>query len=255
MTIDTLPHDVLLLIFHFDRVEYPDGFGDIDIDPEWRFSWWHRLVHVCHSWRSIVFASPNFLGLRLYCVPDIRMELIGIWPHLPIIIRNMVDQKSTPEDYDFDILNVHHDRVCEIYLFQITPSQLQLFAPAMQEQFPELIHLMLSYSIGPAPALPDGFLGGSAPRLQSLTPHSIPFPALPKLLSSAMQLVHLTLVKIPHIGYFPPESEAIVSCLSVLTRLEYLTIDFESHRSRPARESPRQHAPPSPLLLVLCSKG
>ena len=105
----------------------------------------------------------------------------------------MVDLESASEDYDFNILNVHHDRVCEIYLLQLTTLQLQLLAPAMQEQFPELIHLMLdfdSYSVGPAPALPDVFLGGSAPRLQSLTLHSIPFPALPKLLSSAMQLVH-----------------------------------------------------------------
>ena len=248
MTIDTLPDDVLLLIFHFDRVEYLDGSDDTDIDPAWRLSWWHRLVHVCRLWRSIVFASPVFLDLRLYCGSGTRMELIDIWPRLPIIIRNMVDQ-YTPGDYDFDIVNAHHDRVCEIYLLQLTTSQLRRLAPEMQEQFPNLIHLMLdfdSYSDDPALALPDEFLGGSAPRLQSLTLHSIPFPALPKLLLSASQLVHLTLVEIPHTGYFTPE--AIVGCLSVLSRLESLTIDFESHRSRPDRESRR---PPPTTRTVL----
>jgi hypothetical protein len=228
-------------------VEYLDGFDDIDIDPAWRLSWWHRLIHVCHSWRSIVFASPIFLDLRLYCGSGTRMELIGIWPRFPIIIRNMVDQ-YTPGDYDFDIVNAHHDRVCEIYLLQLTTSQLRRLAPAMSEKFPELIHLMLdfdSYSDNPALALPDGFLGGSAPRLQSLTLHSIPFPTLPKLLSSATQLVRLTLVEIPHTGYFSPE--AIVSCLSVLSCLESLTIDFESHQSRPDRKSQR----PPPLTRTV----
>ena len=150
---------------------------------------------MCQRWRSVVFASPNFLDLRLVCGPRTRVELTGIWPPLPIIIRNMVDLPM-PEDYDFDAAIVHPNRVCEIDLLHLTSSQLQRLASAMQEQFPALIHLMLDfadYYSRPAPALPDGFLGGSAPRLQSLRLHSIPFPALPKLLLSATDLVHLTL--------------------------------------------------------------
>jgi hypothetical protein len=52
----------------------------------------------------------------------------------------------------------------------------------MQTQFPALIHLELDIVgiiSGPAPALPDDFLGGSAPRLQTLRLHSITFPTLP----------------------------------------------------------------------------
>ena len=248
VTIETLPYDVILLIFHFDRVEYLEGFDDIDVDPAWRFSWWHRLVHVCQSWRSIIFESPHFLDLKLYCGPSTPMELIGIWPRLPIIIRNAADE-PTSGDYDFDIAIAHHDRVSEIYLLELTSSQLGRLASAMQQRFPELIHLMLDfdgYSDTPAPALPDLFLGGSAPSLLSLTLHSIPFPALPNLLSSATRLVHLTLVGIPHTGYFSPE--AIVTCVSLLTYLESLTIDFESSLSSPNRESRR---PPPPTRTIL----
>jgi hypothetical protein len=70
-----------------------------------------------------------------------------------------------------------------------------------------------------APPLPDGLLGGSSPRLQFLALHSIPFPALPKFLLAATDLVHLALERIPHNGYISPE--AIVTCLAVLANLKF----------------------------------
>jgi hypothetical protein len=54
----------------------------------------------------------------------------------------------------------------------------------------------------------------------------ISFPALPKLLLSSTGLVSLSLCDTPHSGY--NFSDAIVDCLSSLTRLEYLQIDFPS---------------------------
>jgi hypothetical protein len=103
----------------------------------------------------------------------------------------------------------------------------------MQEQFSALIHLKLGL-VGPlsryhsdsTPALPDNFLGGSIPRLQSLELQYIPFPALPKLLLSATDLVHLNLQNIPRSGYISPE--AAVTGLAVSANLESLTIGFES---------------------------
>ena len=59
--------------------------------------------------------------------------------------------------------------------------------------------------------------------LQDLYLTRIEFPGLPKLLLSVTHLVRLTLWDIPHSGYFSPE--AMVTCLSVLTRLEKLRID------------------------------
>ena len=94
---------------------------------------------------------------------------------------------------------------------------------------------------GVAPLAPESFLGGSAPCLQHLRLKHIPFPGLPKLLSSATHLITLYLLIIPNSGYFTPE--AIVTGLSTSTSLEVLQLVFESPLSRPKRESRR----PPPL--------
>jgi hypothetical protein len=151
-----------------------------------------------------------------------------------------------PEDYDFDAAIVHPNRVFEIDL-SLTSSQLQRLASAMQESFPALVHLSLAGSYKhPAPALPDGFIGGYAPCLQSLELRSVPFPALPKLFLSATGLVRLTLWNIPHSGYISPE--AVVTGLAVLAQLKSLTLAFRSPLSRPDLES--QCTPP-PTYAVL----
>ena len=97
-----------------------------------------------------------------------------------------------------------------------------------------------------APALPDGFLIKSIPRLQSLELRSILFPSLPKLLLFATDLVRLTLVGILQTGYLPPE--AIVTGLAVLANLTSLTIGFESPLSHPGRTS-RSILPPTRIVL------
>jgi hypothetical protein len=266
VTIDDLPEDILLRIFDFDRLIYLDGLAARD--RLWRPSlyWgWHRLVHVCKSWRSVVFGSPKFLDLRLICGPRTPVKFTHIWPELPIILRGNYDGRL-PESYDLDAAIVHPNRVCEINL-RLSRSQLRQLISAMQDQFPALIHLTLSFfdndtvvdkfnfndtfaffnnDSGPAPTLTSGFLGGSGNRLQSLELDSIPFPTLPKLLLSANDLVRLTLKNIPHSGYV--SSEAIVTGLAVSTNLKYLTITFKSPISRPTRQSPRT---PPPTRMVL----
>jgi len=143
-----------------------------------------------------------------------------------------MDYSPTLGDDVFDATIVPCDRLCEIDL-HLTRSQLQqLTSVVRQEQFPALVHLRLEVAHSyPAVALPDGFLGGSAPRLQSLELRRVPFPALPNLLLSVTDLVHLVLRNIPHSGYISPE--AIVTGLAVLANLKYLIISFEP----PYRES------------------
>ena len=239
--INILPDDVLLCIFYFVRPEY---------DRLWDLSWWRPVVHVCRRWRTVVFASPNFLELRLICHPWTRVELTAIWPPIPIIVWNLKNTDwALPEDYDFDAAMVHPNRVCEIHL-HLTISQLERLASVMRKQFPALIQLSLETSPGspPAPALPDGFLGGFAPRLQSLELNRIPFPALPNLLLSATDLVSLDLINIPDSGYITPE--VIVSHLATLANLEILNIQFESPLSHPNRAGWR---PPLPARTVLAA--
>ena len=174
------------------------------------------------------------------------MELIGIWPSLPISIRNDI-LIPTPEDCG--ALIMHTSRISEIKLLLLSNSQLQGLASAMQEKFPALTHLTLSSRGRPAPALPDGLLGGSALCLQHLSLDSIPFPALPNLLLSATDLVRLNLSNIPQSGYISPGT--IVTCLAVLPNLDSLCIEFESPLSPPDRQSRHLHPSTRAVLPVL----
>jgi hypothetical protein len=74
--------------------------------------------------------------------------------------------------------------------------------------------------------LPASFLGESVPRLRTLFLYRISFPGSTNQLLSAIQLVHLGLREISRSGYFSPEE--MLTCLSVLTRLESLDIRFKS---------------------------
>jgi F-box-like len=223
VTINILPDDVLLYIFNSVRLE---------ADRLRHLTWWHRFVHVCRRWRSIIFESPNSLDLRIVCAPRTRTELLGIWPPLPIIITNTTEPHMP--NCHFEAAIVHRHRVCEIDLYLEKP-RLQLLASTMQEQFPALIHLKLASFYDPLPALvlPDRFLGGSASHLRSLKLNRISFPTLPNLLLSATDLVCLALWNLPDSGYISPE--AFVTGLAALPNLESLTIEFNFSSSLPDR--------------------
>jgi hypothetical protein len=253
VTVSKLPDDVLLEIFVYvarRQVEYCDSPVDGQRHSE---SGWRTLVHVCKRWRSVVFSSPRRLDLRLFCT-DTRpvKKLLDIWPPLPIYIAAGLAR-------GWGVTNLmaalaQQDRVCGIFIFAVPNSLLQN-AVAMKP-FPALTTLILTSNDEMAPVLPDSFLGGSAPRLQTLYLAGIPFPGIGKLLLSTTDLVSLSLYDIPSSGYISPET--IVTSLSTLTRLEQLQFRFRSPRSRAVRES--RHLPPLtrvalPVLTRLRFKG
>ena len=230
--IDVLPDDVLLAIFDFYLVRRKDGMDA-----------WQSLVHVCRRWRCVVFGSPCRLNLRLVCSPEIpaRGKGLGVWPVLPLVIKGIISSTST------DIVVVapeHRDRVCRIDLRVNGRSQWDKVMAEMQVPFPALTDLR--FHSWDATAIPDTFLGGSAPRLRSLEMDCIPFPVIPNLLLSATHLVRLDLNRIPPSGYIPPET--MVNCLSVLTSLDTFSLRFLPTRSRPNRETRR---PPPMIRSVL----
>ena len=235
-SIDMLPDDVLLEIFDF-FVEEGRQFLKAGAED------WQTLVHVCRRWRSVVFGSPRRLNLRLVCSNKTpARDTLDAWPPLPLVIECY----NTAENVDNIIAVLEHsDRVCDIYLI-FKGLDLDKLSAAMQVPFPELAILSLSSNDETVSALPDSFLGGSAPRLQYLGLEGIPFPGLPKLLLSATNLVELDLDNIPHSGYFSPE--AIVTAVSRLTRLETLRLYFKSPQSRP---DPEHQHPPPPTRSVL----
>jgi hypothetical protein len=216
---------------------------------------WHALVHVSRKWRSVVFGSPRRLNLRLYCRPRTpAREMLDVWPPLPIIIRAY--SRGLWGADNLIVALEHNDRVSEINLWSVQSLPLKKVLAAMQKPFPELTYLQLRHRDETAPVVPATFLGQSAPRLQRLNLDGIPFPGVPKLLSSATHLVDLFLRRIPHSGYISPE--AMVTGLSTLTRLESLEIGFDSPRSRPDQKSqrpPTRTALPSPFSPSCDSKG
>ena len=215
VTIDMLPDDALLEVFDFLLNQNKDVEA------------WHPLVHVCQRWRNIVFASPRRLNLHLHCTTrkPVR-EKLHVWPDFPIIMEQF-DSPTLGVDSILATLG-HKDRVCEIAFKHISSSLWENAFVAMEETLPALTRVDLVSEDETMPVVPDSFLGGSAPRLRSLYMTRIPFPGLPKLLSYASDLVDLELYDIPQSGYISPDT--MVACLSTLTSLESLRLEFQFPR-------------------------
>jgi hypothetical protein len=247
--IDILPDEVLLEIFDFYMVLRLVGEFKRVTEA------WQALVHVCRRWRSLVFASPRRLNLRLFCTPATpARDTLDVWPALPLIVWGNIASSSSTDNVIAAL--GQSNRVSEVSLSNLEGWQMEQVLAAMQAPFPELTDLQLE-SRGETPrSIPDSFLDGSAPRMRSIVFGGIPFPGLPRLHLSATHLVRLCLDDIPHSGYISPE--AIVSLLSVLSSLEILALGFQSPQSRPDWES-RRPPPPKrslvPSLYFFISKG
>jgi len=172
VSIGILPDEVLLHAFHFYRADAMDA-----LNGTWG---WHRLVHVCRRWRQIILESQHSLDLRLLCTEKTPIRrTLDVWPPLPIIMEcriprtmlqspNQVTEDSTGNDLVTAL--EHPDRIHQITICGLTDLLLGKIASVMLEPFPELTHLRLQVESrddsDTATALPDGFLGGFAPRLQ-----------------------------------------------------------------------------------------
>jgi hypothetical protein len=248
-----LPDDVLLEIFdtyvNEDRDEYENFKKEIEE--------WQTLVHVCQRWRSVVFASRCRLNLRLVCTPETpARNMLNVWPSLPLLVWDSLSPHSKDGVDDIIAVLEHSKRVVEINLFKADGSDLENILAAMQVPFPELTDLLLRSSDGKVSVLSDSFLGGSAPRLESLSLFRIPFPGLWNLLLSATHLFSLYLDSIPHSGYFSPKE--IVAALSTFASLAELTLVFESPQSRPhwaSRPPPPKTRSVLPALISFSFKG
>ena len=156
--------------------------------------------------------------------------MLRIWPELPIFI-NATGGLTAKAERDACIVALKlHRRVSGIRLQKTSDLALKTFVSRMQRPFPALSHLLvrpdysrLNVVISP---VSRSFLGGSAPSLRVLVLVLFPFPALPELLLSATNLIRLEYDHIPPTGYISPQ--ALVTGLSALTRLESLSLSFQS---------------------------
>ena len=224
--IDVLPDDVLLEIFDFY----------VDMRPLYGMragvEAWQVLVHVCRRWRSLVLRSPRRLNLQLYCTPKTPTKnTLDVWPALPLIVRGVMTSSSGTDNIIAAL--TQSNRVCQVDL-DLAGRELEKVLAVMQVPFPELTDLRLNLNGVTVPVVPDSFLNESAPRLRYFSLSGIPFPGLPKLLLSATHLVNLWLSDI-HSRYISPET--MVAALSVLSRLETISLRFESPQPHPDWES------------------
>jgi len=128
------------------------------------------------------------------------------------------------------------DRISGIHMYNIRGPVLEKLVPVLHEPLPVLTHFSLSSHDESVPVLPETFLGGFAPRLQSFVLMGIPFPSLPKIILHFTHIVLLHLLEIPSSGYISPE--VMATCLAALPNLKYLSIGFRSPPSRLLQSSP-----------------
>ena len=193
------------------------------------------MTHVCRRWRNVIFGSPQRLDLRLLCTnaTPVRTSL-GIWPPLPITIscKRMLWDGSSNVIAAFE----HSNRISDVEIFDIIGSALKNLLGMMRGPFPILRYFYLRSSHKSIPVVPETFLGGSKPRLETFMLSGIPFLSFPKFVFSAISIQFLSLCDIPNSGYISPETMAI--CLAALPNLIYLSIGFRSPRSRPIQIGP-----------------
>jgi hypothetical protein len=246
---DVLPDEVLLEIFYFYLNTGPLPQGLPSNESKAAIEEWQILVHVCRRWRSLILGSPLRLNLRLYCTPKTRIkDTLDVWPAFPLVVH-WRPSFCTLSDADNIIAALgRRNRVRQVDVF-VVGRPLETVLAAMQVPFLELTDLRIS-SLGDPdpPPIPDSFLGGSAPRLQSFKLGGTPFPGLPKLLLSATHLVELRLINIPRSGYISPG--AVVAIISVSPGLRILDLHFQSYSSRPASGWKRRSLPLSKRSII-----
>ena len=253
--INVLFNDVLLLIFEFYMDEDEDEDPDIYLfrSKKQEIEVWQTLVHVCRRWRSIIFGSPRSLNLRLVCTDKTLVEKINVWPPLRVMVYG---SRFSPSRLDNIIAALeHNDRISDLMVDHYSIPVLEKILAVMRQPFPALTTLKLELSSEAseeAPlAIPDSFLGGSAPGLQEFVLQGILYPALQNLLLSATNLSTLFLMDAPRsgTGYISPEE--MVHCLSVLTSLKDLSLEFPTPLSRPSQTSQYSHSPTRVVLPTL----
>ena len=221
-----LPDDALLEIFDF----YKD-----DPTNHSNFTWhWETLTKVCRRWRHVVLGSPRRLNLRVVCTNTTRTtKFRDIWPIFPIIVLILPGSPAVDLKGIATIIAAleHRDRISEIHMFDIEGSVFERLVDMMHEPLPVLAHLSLRSSDESVPELPETFLGGSAPRLQSFLLSGVPFPSFPKFISRFTHIAYLHLFDIPNSWCISPD--VMATCLAICPNLKYLSIGFRSPLSRP----------------------
>ena len=249
-TINTLNDDIFLCIFSYYR---------LDDEKSWNAQLgWCKLFHVCQIWRHLIYESAFYLGIHIRCTNGTPIvDTLDHLPTLPLVVDYQYAAATILSEQDE--LGIYHalrlrDRVRRIVL-HLPPSTLHKFLMLMDESFPILELLSLSFTVDKLTGLilPTTFL---APNLRYLTLSGVGLPKGFSLLST-VSLVTLALTNIRASRYFLPRQ--LVARLWSLPQLEKLTIEFSVPIPRPSAEREllgKQGAPVTlPNLKYLTFQG
>ena len=236
-TIDKLSKEVLLEIFRYYLDAYP------------RF--WPRLVHICHKWRCIIFASPRALHLRRFCTRGTSvLKTLEYWPAIPIAVQYGGPQHSAPEDEDNIITALKQSHLVSSISLTVTSSLLEKLY-AIERSFSELEDLFLLSQNSVRLTMPSAFWWG--PGLRRLCSTRIAFPSLLQLLHSSRNLVDLQLHEAFNPWDFLPE--ALTNALSGMARLRSFSLYFLSTDNYITLPSPHKERVSLPALTHLDFRG
>jgi hypothetical protein len=219
--------NILLEIFDFYRLNAMTRSGG----RPWK---WHRLAHVCQRWRHIISTSPRRLDLRILCDNRTPIEILHVWPTLPLAVSFKATRESALMPKNITAALRHLDRIWQVELC-VTSSMTRSLAEIIQKpcQALESISITVEDATGTSIPVRNAFLGGFAPHLKEIKLDGIfyPFPKLRQVLLSTNNLVELRLSEIPNAVYFSPDD--LVTGLSTLVRLKSLSVGFYFTASHP----------------------
>ena len=225
-TTNALDDDILLISFNHYRLDDENAWND-------RIGW-RKLSHVCQRWRHLILSSAFHLGLHIHCTNGTPLvHTLDHLPPLPLLItyRVTIATINWKDEMGLYCAMRMRDRVRTIDL-DLPPSILHKFVMLMDEPFPILERLSLSYTVDGVTSLvlPKTFL---APNLRHLKLISVCLPkGLPFL--STVSLITLALTNIQVSGYFSPSQ--LMAHLRSLPQLEELAIGFSVPLPRPSTE-------------------
>jgi hypothetical protein len=228
VTIHWLDDDILLDIFNCYR---------LDDEYLWNVRLrWSKLSHVCRRWRRLIYESTSHLGMHIQCTNGSPIvDILDHLPPLPLFVNYGYASVNMTEQDELGIYHALrlHGRVRHIDLEFLTSSILHKFLVLMDEHFPILELLSLSFATkNTIPlTLPKAFL---APNLRHLALVGIGLPKRLQLLTSTVSLVTLKLSNIETSSYFRPR--LLVARLRSLPQLKELSIDFSIPIPRPSAE-------------------
>ena len=226
-----LNDDILLNIFNCYR-----------LDDEFRWNHrflWFKLSRVCQRWRHLIHESAFHLGMEIKCTNGTRIvDTLDHLPPLPLFVDYTLTIPTKQDELGIYHALRLHDRVRHIGLV-LLPSILQKFITLMNEHFPTLEHLSLTFSQSESATstnnlpltFPKAFL---APKLRHLALPNISPPRRLQLLTATASLIILQFNEIQKSSYFRPR--LLVARLSSLPQLEKLSISFSVPIPRPSSE-------------------